>query len=198
MKPFANCLPIVLSAAVGMQNAACGIDVQSPSGPRPHEAATFVFMESRADVSPQATVKGGGPRDTYDFCAAYPPGTTGCALCGHEDFSLDPGQEQVTVVNLTQCAGDVSFGHFSVVEYIRGGSLVQSLSLRPGGDEYALSVRNATTGAGAPGAVVVDRTYTYFGDVPDPAVLEVTVRRDAASRGGRKTLAVVYSSWLPD
>ena len=47
-------------------------------------------------------------------------------------------------------------------------------------------------------AVVVDRTYTYVGDVPDPVVLEVTVRRDAASKGGRKALAVVYSSWLPD
>ena len=199
MKPFANCLTIVLGAAVAMQNAACGIDVQSPSGLRPHgSAASFVSWESAGDVSSQASLKDAGPKGTYDFCAAYPRGTTGCQLCGHEDFALDPGQEHVTVVDLTQCGGDVSFGHFSVVEYIKGGSQVQSLSLRPGGDQYALSVRNATTGAAAPTAVVVDRTYTYFGDVPDPVVLEVTVRRYAASRGGRKALAVAYSSWLPD
>src|SRR5688500_3185945 len=191
MKPFANSLTIVL-VAVAMQNAACGIDVQSPSGPPPQgSTASFASWESGGDVSPQATLKDAGPRGTYDFCAAYPRGTTGCQLCGHEDFALDPAQEHVTVVDLTQCAGDVSFGHFSVVEYIKGGSMVQGLSLRPGGDEYALSVRNATTGAMAPAAMVVDRTYTYFGDVPDPVVLEVTVRRDTASRGGRKTLAVV-------
>jgi hypothetical protein len=104
----------------------------------------------------------------------------------------------VTVVDLTGCPGNVSFGHFSVVEYVKGGSLVQGLSLRPGGEEYSLTVRIAPTGAEAPEAVAVERTYTYFADVPDPGVLEVTVRRDAASRGGRKALAVAYSSWLPD
>ena len=41
------------------------------------------------------------------------------------------------------------------------------------------------------------KTHTYFADVPDPVVLELTVRRDAASTGGRKKLAVVFSSWLP-
>jgi hypothetical protein len=191
-----RCLTVVLGATV--LNAACGVDVQSPSTPGPHAAASFASWESGPDASVHASSRPPGPKGTYDFCAAYPLGTTECQLCGHEDFTLDPGQEHVTVVNLTGCPGNVSFGHFSVVEYIKGGSLVQGLSLRPGGEEYALMVRSATTGAEAPDAVAVERTYTYFADVPDPVVLEVTVRRDTDARGGRKALAVAYSSWLPD
>jgi hypothetical protein len=59
-----------------------------------------------------------------------------------------------------------------------------------------LSVGDATTGLAAAGAQVVDPTYTYFANVPDPVVLKLTLRRSAASRGGRKNLAVVFSSWL--
>lgn len=195
MRP-SRCLTVVLGAAV--LNAACGVDVQSPSTPGPQAAASFASWESGGHTSALAVSKQSGPRGAYDFCAAYPPGTPACQLCGHEDFTLDPGQEHVTVVDLTGCPGNVSFGHFSVVEYIKGGSLVQGLSLRPGGEEYALTVRSATTGAEAAEAVAVERTYTYFADVPDPVVLEVTIRRDADARGGRKALAVAYSSWLPD
>ena len=59
-----------------------------------------------------------------------------------------------------------------------------------------MSVWDATTAQAVPSAVVVDQTYTYFANVPDPVVLKLTVRRSPASRGGRKNLAVVFSSWL--
>jgi hypothetical protein len=199
MTRFASCLSLALGAAVAVQHAACGFDVASPSE-LPDRAASnryavLASSSSNAGAShlvDMQSVRGG----TYDFCAAYPTGAIGCQLCGHEDLSLDPGQEHVTLVDLTQCAGNVTFGHFSVVEYIRGGSQVQSLSQRPGGDAYDLSVADATTAQAVPSAVVVDQTYTYFANVPDPVVLKLTVRRSPASRGGRKNLAVVFSSWL--
>lgn len=187
MKRFANYLVIVLGIAGAVQNAACVSDVQSSSPVRPSEIMLPSSVGGSADV---------GAKGAYDFCAAYPTGSAGCALCGHEDLSLDRGQSHVTIVDLTGCAGNVSFGHFSVVEYIRGGRQVQSLDLRPGGGEYELSVRNAATAQASPAAVVVNPTYTYFADVPDPVVLELTIRRSAASTGGRKNLAVVFSSWL--
>jgi hypothetical protein len=184
MKRLVKCLTIVLAAVAAVQHAACGFGVQSPS-----ELPLYGSVSQQLDPG---RVQAQG---AYDFCAAYPTGSAGCQLCGHEDFSLDPGQGHVTIVDLTQCAGDVSFGHFSVVEYVKGGRQVQSLDLRPGGESYELNVRNATTGAAAPAAV--NRTYTYFSNVPDPVVLELTVRRDAGSKGGKKSLAVVFSSWLP-
>jgi len=184
MKRLVKCLTFLLGALVAVQHVACGFDVLSPSG--------LPLHESVSDQVGLASIQATG---AYDFCAAYPTGSPGCQLCGHEDLALDPGQSLVTTVDLTQCGGDVSFGHFSVVEYIRGGREVQSLDLRPGGGDYELNVRDVTRGA--PAGVAVNPTYTYFADVPDPVVLELTVRRDAASNGGRKKLAVVFSSWLP-
>ena len=200
MTRFASCLSLVLGAAVAVQHAACGFDVASPSE-LPDRAgsnryAVLASSSSNGAASPRVGMQSVTAGGTYDFCAAYPTGAIGCQLCGHEDLSLDPGQEHVTVVDLTQCAGDVTFGHFSVVEYIRGGSQVQSLSLRSGGDGYEMSVRDAATAQAVPSAVVVDQTYTYFANVPDPVLLKLTVRRSPASRGGRKNLAVVFSSWL--
>ena len=200
MTRFASYLSLALGVAVAVQHAACGFDVASPSE-LPDRAASnryavLASSSSNGGASPLVDMHSVTAGGTYDFCAAYPTGAIGCQLCGHEDLSLDPGQEHVTLVDLTQCAGNVTFGHFSVVEYIRGGSQVQSLSLRPGGDGYDMSVGNATTAQAVPSAVVVDQTYTYFANVPDPVVLKLTVRRSAASRGGRKDLAVVFSSWL--
>jgi hypothetical protein len=200
MTRFASYLSLVLGAAVALQHAACGFDVASPSElsgtAGSNRYAVLASSPSNGAASHLADMRSVTAGGSYDFCAAYPTGSIGCQLCGHEDLSLDPGQEQVTVVDLTQCAGDVTFGHFSVVEYIRGGSQVQSLSLRPGGDGYEMNVRDATTAQAVPSAVVVDPTYTYFGNVPDPVGLKLTVRRSPASRGGRKNLAVVFSSWL--
>ena len=207
MKRAAKRLTLVVSATVGLQQAACGVGVQSPSalpqggGPIARQTSarpTLASWQPGASVAAQATANFTGPKDAYDFCAAYPAGTAGCALCGHQDFSLDPGQEHVALVDLTQCAGDVAFGHFSVVEYIRGATQVQSLSLRPGGAEYELNVRNASTGQPAPAALTVDRTYTYFANVPDPMILLLSVKRDATSKGGKKKLALVFTSWLPE
>lgn len=186
MKRLPSCLVLVLGVPLAVQHAACVSDVQSASPVRPSEITGAASTDGTGHVGAQG----------YDFCAAYPTGSAGCALCGHEDLSLDPGQEHVTTVDLTGCAGDVSFGHFSVVEYIKGGRQVQSLDLRPGGDEYELSVRDAATHQPSPASLVVNPTYTYFGNVPDPVVLELTVRRYERSKGGRKSLAVVFSSWL--
>ncbi|PYQ14717.1 MAG: hypothetical protein DMF80_11675 [Acidobacteria bacterium] len=184
MKRSASFLTLVLGAAVAMQHIACGLDAASPS-----DLPDVAGGDRHAIVASSQS-------SAFDFCAAYPTGSAGCQLCGHEDLSLDPGQEHVTFVDLSGCAGEVTFGHFSVVEYIRGGSQVQSLSLRQGGDDYQMDVRNATTGEAAAGALVVDPTYTYFANVPDPVVLKLALRRSPASRGGRKNLAVVFSSWL--
>ena len=200
MTRFASYLSLALGAAVALQHAACGFDVASPSelpgmtGSNRH--AVLASSTSNGEASHAVGIQSVTAGGTYVFCAAYPTGSIGCQLCGHEDLALDPGQEHVTLVDLTQCAGDVTFGHFSVVEYIRGGSQVQSLSLRPGGDGYELNVQDATTALAVPSAVVVDPTYTYFGNVPNPVGLKLTVRRSPASRGGRKNLAVVFSSWL--
>ena len=81
----------------------------------------------------------------------------------------------------------------------KAGAMVSGLAwerVRQGGDDYQMDVRNATTGEAAAGALVVDPTYTYFANVPDPVVLKLALRRSPASRGGRKNLAVVFSSWL--
>jgi hypothetical protein len=185
MKRFAKCVTFVLGALVAIQHAGCASDVLSPS-----------VLPLSETVSHQFGLESVRATGAYDFCAAYPIGSAGCALCGHEDLSLEADQERVTIVDLSQCSGDVSFGHFSVVEYIKGGREVQSLDLRPGGGEYELNVRNATTRDALPAAVVVNPTYTYFANVPDPVVLELTVRRGAGSKGGKKSLAVVFSSWL--
>jgi hypothetical protein len=200
MTRFASGLRLVLGASVAVQYGGCGFDVASPSElsgmAGSHRYAVLASSQSNGEAShlfDMQSITAGG---SYDFCAAYPTGSIGCQLCGHEDLSLDPGQEHVTLVDLTQCAGDVTFGHFSVVEYVRGGTQVQSLSLRPGGDGYEMIVRDATTAQAVPSALVVDQTYTYFANVPDPVALKLTVRRSAASRGGRKNLAVVFSSWL--
>lgn len=187
MNRSANSLLVVLGITAAVAHTGCMSDVHSAS---PVAASEITRQASIGDSAVA------GAKSDYDFCAAYPTGSDGCALCGHEDFSLDPGQQHVTVVDLSRCAGDVSFGHFSVVEYIRGGREVQSLNLRPGGGDYRLSVQDATSTAALPSALAVDPTYTYFANVPDPVVLQLTVRRDEASRGGKKSLALVYSSWL--